>query len=77
MMSQQRDHLARMANQIAANVAGGADAETTARRVADHMCRFWTSDMCNQLVEYVDECGSDLSPAVVMALELLSQDGVA
>ena len=76
-MSQQRDHLVRMANQIAANVAGGADIETTARRVADHMCRFWTSDMCNQLVECCSESDSELSPAVVKALELLSQDGLA
>ncbi len=77
MSRQQRDQLARMANQIAANVAGGADAGTTARRVADHMCRFWTSDMCNQLVEYSNEGGTELSPAVVKALELLSQDGLA
>ena len=77
MSPQQRDHLARMANQIAINVAGGPDADTTARRVPDHMCRFWTSDMCNQLVEYSIEGGIDLSPAVVKALALLSQDGVA
>ncbi len=76
-MSQQRDHLVRMANQIAANVAGGGDIETTARRVADHLCRFWTSDMCNQLVEYRSESDSELSAAVVKALELLSQDGLA
>lgn len=44
----ERDHLIKMANQIAANFRFHDDA---AHRVADHLRRFWAPSMKRQLLE--------------------------
>ena len=67
----QVDRLVRMANQIALNIGGSGGAEAIAPRVGDHLTRFWTPAMREQLLAYHRRGGGDLAPAVEDALHLI------
>jgi len=67
-MSARVQQLVKMANQIALNMAPWGDEEAVAGRTADHLRRFWTPAMRDQLQAYWRDGGADLSPAVVRAL---------
>ncbi len=77
MSQQQLQHLIRMANQIAANLQAGRDAETAARGVANHLRRFWTVAMCQQLIDAPGDAVEQLGSSVVRALELLRDEATA
>ena len=77
MTSQQEKHLLKMAEQIAANLSAGVDAETAAERTADHLRRFWTPQMRSQLAACAEEGAVEPGPTVVRALSLLSAQQTA
>jgi formate dehydrogenase subunit delta len=66
-----------MANQIASNLGARVHPDTAAERVADHIRRFWTRDMCAQLLQYLHAGGEGLAPAVVLALTAMTQEDIA
>lgn len=51
--------LVRMANQIAANFYAGDDADKAAAAVADHLRRFWSSQMKREIVEFRKQQGEE------------------
>lgn len=51
MTARQIDHLVKMANQIALNLGAGHD-NASAARTAQHVKRFWTPAMRQQLIAY-------------------------
>ena len=77
MASQQLKQLIKMADQIAANLAAGVDANTAAARTADHLRRFWTPAMRNQLLDYWQVGEGDLDATVAAALAELSSQATA
>ncbi|KAA1194144.1 formate dehydrogenase subunit delta [Pseudohalioglobus sediminis] len=64
MSGQQIDHLVKMANQIALNFGEQRDLSRAAQCTAEHLEKFWTRAMREQLSAYADAGGEDLSPAV-------------
>lgn len=72
MSRSQLDSLIHMANQIAANNAHYGDA--TVERVHIHLKKFWARSMKRQIVEYLQQDGSQLSPLAREAVALLAQD---
>ena len=77
MASQQLKQLIRMAEQIAANLAAGVDADTAATRTADHLRRFWTPAMRSELLDYWQEGQEELDATVSAALAVLSSQATA
>lgn len=69
MSGQQIDHLVKMANQIALNFGEQRNLNEAARKTAEHLKKFWTPAMRQQLSTYAQEGGDALSPAVVLLLE--------
>jgi formate dehydrogenase subunit delta len=68
MPAKQVEHLVKMANQISLNMAAWGDEEEVARKTAEHLKKFWTRDMCVQLLECWREGKAALSPAAERAL---------
>jgi formate dehydrogenase subunit delta len=66
--SRQIDHLVKMANQIALNLAAWGDEETVAQKTAEHIEKFWTPAMRRELLAYQRAGGAELAPAVRRAL---------
>ncbi|WP_111414919.1 formate dehydrogenase subunit delta [Billgrantia lactosivorans] len=71
MSRSQLDTLIHMANQIAINNAHYGDA---AERVHVHLKKFWARSMKRQIVDYLRDDGSQLSPLARQAVALLAQD---
>ena len=69
MSGQQIDQLVKMANQIALNFGERRNLTEAARRTAEHLQKFWTPAMRQQLAAYSQEGGDALSPAVTLLLE--------
>ena len=61
-MNTELQHLIKMINQIADNIAVGESAELAAAKVADHLCRFCTASIFKQGFDYVDTGGEELKP---------------
>ena len=71
----QAQHLARMANQIAHNMAAWGDESEVARRTGEHLAKFWTPAMREQLLALEHSGAAELHPAVTLALgELAAVD---
>jgi hypothetical protein len=70
LSSSQIEHLVKMANQIALNMAGWGDEEAVAAKTGEHIAKFWTADMRRQLRDYYRAEGEGLAPAVVRSLAL-------
>ncbi|NIC05285.1 formate dehydrogenase subunit delta [Billgrantia bachuensis] len=70
MSRSQLDTLIHMANQIAINNAHYADA---AERIHTHLKKFWARSMKHQIIDYLREDGSQLSPLARQAIEQLAQ----
>lgn len=67
------EKLARMANQIAANLYYGTDKAKGVAAVADHLRRFWTPSMRAALVDAHRRNVVDLSELVTLALPELPE----
>ncbi|MGR4070416.1 formate dehydrogenase subunit delta [Halomonas sp. LR3S48] len=70
MSRSQLDTLIHMANQIAINNAHYGDA---AERIHTHLKKFWARSMKRQIIDYLREDGSQLSPLARQAIERLGQ----
>jgi formate dehydrogenase subunit delta len=68
MTRQQQEHLAKMANQIALNFGEKRDLKLAAQRTSEHLEKFWTHAMREQLAEYAKSEAETLSPAVRLLL---------
>ena len=73
MTGQQIGHLVSMANQIALNFGEQRDPELAASRTAEHLKKFWTRNMREQLIAYAAAGESELSPVV---RQLCEQDAL-
>jgi len=71
MTGQQVAHLVRMANQIARNMGGLGDCKAVAAGIGEHLRKFWTPAMLQQLLSYHRGGGGELLPAVQCALDAL------
>lgn len=69
MSGQQIEHLVKMANQIALNFGEQRNLTVAAQKTAEHLKKFWTPAMRQQLSNYAQEGGGELSPAVSLLLE--------
>jgi formate dehydrogenase subunit delta len=63
-----------MANQIALNFGERRDPRMASRKTEEHLEKFWTRGMREQLAKHVASGAEDVSPAVLSALgnEILS-----
>jgi formate dehydrogenase subunit delta len=68
----QIDHLVKMANQIALNLAAGYDDAEAAQRTSEHLRRFWTPRMRRLLTDFWREGGA-VAPQVAAALVALEK----
>ena len=68
MAAKQIDNLVKMSNQIALNMAAWGDEAAVADKAGEHMEKFWTRDMREQLLDYWRANGEGLLPAVSCAL---------
>tara|TARA_R110002110_G_scaffold91264_2_gene237441 strand:- start:59649 stop:59888 length:240 start_codon:yes stop_codon:yes gene_type:complete len=69
MSAKQIDHLLKMANQIALNLNAWGDEAEVAALTREHLQKFWTPAMLDQLSRFWREGGEGLSPAVCHALD--------
>jgi hypothetical protein len=67
--------LAKMANQIAANLDFGSHEAQSVAEVADHLLRFWTGDMRKELAEAHERGAVELSEIAALALDAASRPG--
>ena len=70
-MTVDADKLARMAEQVAANLDFDNDPEALAERVADHLNRFWDPRMKDAIRALVADADSQVSPVVKAAVARL------
>jgi len=68
MATTEIDHLLKMANDIADNLAFQANAD---ERIADHINRFWAPRMRNLLIEHVTDDSQGLSETLLSAVSKL------
>ena len=73
MTAREIDHLVKMANQIALNMAAWGDQQEVAKMTGEHMKKFWTPAMCRQLVEYRQGGGDGLSPVVEIVVASMAE----
>ena len=71
-MSKQVGQLVKMANQIALNFGAQRDLQRATDKTAEHLQKFWTRAMREQLAEHANRCADDVSPAVRSALAALA-----
>jgi len=71
------EKLARMANQIAANLRYGPNEAQAAAGVADHLLRFWTPAMRAELAESHARGTIELTEVAALALAAAMQPGAA
>ena len=75
MTARQIDHLVRMANQIALNMAAWGDEEAVAAMTAEHMKKFWTPAMLRRLAQYHQQGGDELSAVVQRVVRAIEAAG--
>ena len=68
------EKLVRMANQIAANLDYGSDTDKAVAGVADHMHRFWTPMMLEEIADGLHAGKADLSETAAQAVEKLAAE---
>jgi len=71
MAARQIDHLVKMANQIVLNMAPWGDEQAVAAKTAEHLEKFWTAAMREQLLNHCRHSADDLSPVVTLALTMI------
>lgn len=71
--SQELNHLIKMINQIADNIAIGESAEHTANQVVDHIKRFWARPMKEQITAYGASDGVRLNTVARLAVSRLDE----
>jgi len=72
MSAEKMEKLVRMANQIGDYFRTLPEAEAVAG-VADHLHRFWTPKMCNEIVGFAESGGAGLNPIAACAVAALKK----
>lgn len=73
MSDRELEHLIKMINQIADNIAIGEGGDIAANKVADHIKRFWAPRMKQIIIRYGDEGGEKLVSPAKAAILLLKK----
>ncbi len=68
MSATELDHLIKMINQIADNIAVGQGDAVTAPKVAHHIDLFWARPMKEKIIDYAARDGEQLNAAARMAV---------
>ena len=68
------EHLIKMINQIADNVAMGESDEVAADKLVAHIKRFWAPSMIGKIIEYLESDGEKLQPVTKKALANLAAE---
>jgi hypothetical protein len=68
--------LVKMANQIAANLAYGADDAAAAESVREHLRRFWSPPMRTAIIEFQARGGTGLAPIAALAVRKLAEEDI-
>ncbi|WP_036566273.1 formate dehydrogenase subunit delta [Oceanospirillum beijerinckii] len=71
-MKTQLEQLIVMINQIVDNNSYGNTPEQTADATAVHLKKFWARSMKHQIIEYLEQDGSELQPAAKLAVQQLA-----
>ncbi|WP_148861398.1 formate dehydrogenase subunit delta [Marinobacter fonticola] len=71
-MSDPLQPLIKMINQISVNLDHG-DKDKAAEAVASHIKKFWARSMKQQIIEYAESDGSELSAVSKLAVERLNE----
>ena len=70
MSRSQLEQLIKMANQIALNFGENRNPQLAAERTREHLHKFWTRAMLEELTSYAAADGEGLSPTVIQSLQL-------
>lgn len=73
MSNTELEHLIKMINQIADNIAIGESDESASVQLASHIKRFWARSMKQKIISYAQHDGEKLQPLVHKALAQLAQ----
>ncbi len=73
MSAGQVTHLVKMANQIALNMAAWGDEEAVAVKTGEHIEKFWTRAMREQLLDFWRADGEELCPVVCSVLASMDE----
>lgn len=73
MRTHQLHALIEMVNQIANNITSGVSQELTAKEVASHLGRFWSRSMKDEIVDYLNSDGSELSETSKAAVAIIAK----
>ncbi|MEH6569439.1 MAG: formate dehydrogenase subunit delta [Halioglobus sp.] len=71
MSATELDHLIKMINQIADNIAIGDDEAVTAPQVANHINKFWARPMKEKIIDYAANDGEQLNDVAKIAVSQL------
>ena len=71
MAATELDHLIKMINQIADNIAIGDSEAVTGPKVADHINRFWARPMKEKIIDYAASDGKQLNDVAKIAVSQL------
>jgi formate dehydrogenase subunit delta len=73
MATAELQHLIKMVNQIAKNIAAGESQKDVIEKTAGHIQRFWAGSMKREIVGYVECGGEGLDPLALSAVQQLSK----
>ena len=73
MSGGQINHLIKMANQIALNMAAWGDEAEVAAKTSEHIEKFWTRAMREQLLDFWRADGEELCPVVCRAMASMDE----
>jgi len=74
MSAGQISHLVKMANAIALNMAAWGDEQAVAIKTGEHIEKFWTRAMREQLLDFWRAGGEDLRPVVCRVLASMDEE---
>lgn len=66
-------HLIKMANQIANNIAAGESEQRVIEKTAEHIQRFWAGSMKQKILQHAENDGKGLEPLALSAVQQLLQ----
>jgi len=66
--------LIKMANQIAANLTYGENRVSAVAGVRDHLRRFWSPTMRQEIIAYYTRGGAELSEVAALAVARLAEE---
>lgn len=73
MSSTELEHLIKMLNQIAENLANEEGEDSGAKDVAIHVKKFWAPSMIKTITQYAESDGGNLQATALAAVGLLGK----